>query len=103
MTGVRRPLFSFLVPSSPASKLRQLSFAAPTLLFGVGAAAVILRQSHYRNELADEAAATNDRIERRSYVALPNGRLAQVYPVVETDLTLCGMWRSAMNSLSLLP
>nr|CCC91101.1 conserved hypothetical protein [Trypanosoma congolense IL3000] len=84
---VKRPLWSYFVPTTWASKLHRVSYHAPLLMFGVSAFALVARQSYYRGALADEDDKTCDRIDRRAYVALPDGRMALVYPIVDTQLT----------------
>eukprot|EP00672_Neobodo_designis_P026743 CAMPEP_0174850496 /NCGR_PEP_ID=MMETSP1114-20130205/19611_1 /TAXON_ID=312471 /ORGANISM="Neobodo designis, Strain CCAP 1951/1" /LENGTH=102 /DNA_ID=CAMNT_0016084957 /DNA_START=43 /DNA_END=351 /DNA_ORIENTATION=+ len=101
--SVRRPLWSFFIPHTFEANVRRVSVAAPTILFGLSACAVVAKQSYFRPTLAEEDAATSDRIDRRAYVALPDGRMAQVHPRVDTTLTLGGLWESTKESLSLLP
>lgn len=101
--SVRRPLWAYFIPATPEAQLRRISVAAPTLLFGIGAFAVLAKQSYYRPTLAQEADQTWDRIERRAYVALPDGRMAQVHPRVDAVPTICGLWNSVTEALSLLP
>jgi hypothetical protein len=72
-------------------------------MFGVSSMAIVLNQIHYRNELSEEKYDTHDRIDRRAYVALPDGRMALVYPVITPDVSLPSLWRAAKEMLSLLP
>ena len=101
--SVRRPLWSFFIPHTTEANLRRVSVAAPTILFGISAAAVVAKQSYFRPTLALEDEATADRIDRRAYVALPDGRMAQVHPRVDTVMTLGGLWESTKETFSLLP
>jgi hypothetical protein len=101
--SVRRPLWSFFIPHTPEANLRRVAVAAPTLLFAISGCAVVAKQTYFRPTLAEESEATSDRISRRAYVALPDGRMAQVHPRVDTVLTLGGIWESAKESFSLLP
>lgn len=100
---IRRPLWSFFVPTTPEARIRRVSVAAPTILFGIATAAIVAKQGYYRPTLAEEDPQTWDRIERRAYVALPNGQMAQVHPRVDMDLTVCGIWNSLKETFSLLP
>lgn len=101
--STKRPVWSFFIPRTPTAVLRGVAFSAPTVLFGVAGTAIVLKQSFYRNSLIDEDAATWDRIDRRAYVALPDGKMALVYPVVHADTSLCGMWRAVKASLNPMP
>ncbi|KAG8348543.1 hypothetical protein ERJ75_000731900 [Trypanosoma vivax] len=100
---VKRPLWLFFVPTSCASCLHRLAFHAPKMMFGLSAAAVVMRQSHYRTALADEEADTFDRIDRRAYVAMPDGRMALVYPVVDTQLTPARVVLSFLDAINPMP
>lgn len=100
---LRRPVWFWFIPQTTDARIRAVSVAAPTLLFGITTAAILAKQSYYRASLAEEDAATWDRVDRRAYVALPNGRMAQVHPRVDTDLTVGGMISSVKETLSLLP
>lgn len=101
--SVSRPLWSFFIPRTPTATLRGAAFAAPTILFGVATTAIVLKQSFYRTSLLDEDAATWDRIDRRAYVALPDGKMALVFPIVHADTSLCGMWRALKSSVNPMP
>ena len=101
--SVRRPLWSFFVPTTAASKVRKVSVAAPLLLFGLSADAVLAKQGYLRGKLADEEPDVTDRINRRAYVALPNGEMALVYPNIDTDFSLCGIMWQLVDSLNPLP
>lgn len=103
MGYVKRPLFTYFLPSTLTSKVRRVSFAAPTLLFAISAAAILSKQSFYRTSLDDESIDTWDRIERRSYVALPDGRMALVYPVIYPDVSVAKLWEAFKETMSLLP
>jgi hypothetical protein len=100
---VRRPIWSFFLPATPFAQLRRVAYHAPHILFAFSAAAVVLKQSNFRPRLADEAADTSDRIERRAYVALPDGRMAQVHPYVNLDFTPSGLWAAFLETFSMLP
>lgn len=101
--SIRRPIWSFFIPTTPEARIRRVSVAAPTILFGISTFAILAKQGYYRPTLAAEDAQTWDRIERRAYVALPDGRMAQVHPRVDMDLTICGIWNSIKETCSLLP
>lgn len=103
MGVVKRPLFTFFLPSTMISRLRRVSFAAPVILFGVSAGAIVSKQSYYRTMLDDEAFDTCDRIERRAYVALPDGRMALVYPIVYPSVSPCTVWEGVKEMFSLMP
>jgi hypothetical protein len=101
--SVRRPLWSWFIPTTPEARIRRVSVAAPTLLFGIASAAIIAKQSYYRTDLASEDENTWDRIDRKAYVALPDGRLAQVHPRVDAVITLGNLWQSLKETLNPLP
>lgn len=100
---IKRPVWSFFIPRTGASMLRGTAQRAPALMFAASATALLLKQSYYRPQLIDEDANTWDRIERRSYVALPDGRMALVYPVIMPDVSLKGLWYAFVDSLNPLP
>lgn len=101
--SVRRPLWLLFVPATASSQVRRVAFAAPFLMFGAAALAINGKQSYVRHSLADEKEGTSDRVERRGYVILPDGRAALVHPRVDTDFTLAGIWSSVKETFSLLP
>lgn len=101
--SVRRPIWGVFIPTTVTAKLRTASFAAPTLLFGLASTAIVLKQSFYRNSLHDEEAATWDRIDRRAYIALPDGRTALVHPRIDSRLSLCSLWSSFKEMVNPLP
>jgi hypothetical protein len=101
--SVKRPVWSFFIPSTLYANVRRVAYFAPHILFALSATAVVLKQSNYRATLADEDAQTADRIDRRAYVALPDGRVAQVHPYVNMDFTLCGLWGAFKETFSMLP
>ena len=101
--SVRRPVWSFFVPTTLAAKVRKVSVAAPLGLFALSAAAVLAKQAYFRAALADEEAGVCDRITRRAYVALPNGEMALVHPRINTDFTVCGIVRQFAESLNPMP
>jgi hypothetical protein len=103
MANVKRPLFTYFLPGSFASRVRRISYAAPTILFAGSVLAILSKQSYFRSTLAEESVETTDRIERRSYVALPDGRMALVYPVVYPDVTPTKLWEALKETVSLLP
>lgn len=103
MANIKRPLFTYFLPGSISSRVRRISYAAPTILFVGSALAILSKQSYFRTALADESADTCDRIERRSYVALPDGRMALVYPIVYPDVTPAKLWEALQETFSLLP
>jgi hypothetical protein len=100
---VRRPLWSFFVPSTSASKVRKISVAAPLLLFVFSVDAILAKQEHLRGKLADEDADVADRIARRSYVALPNGEMALVHPKINTDFSIRGILRQIVETFNPMP
>jgi hypothetical protein len=101
--SVRRPAWSFFVPTTAASKIRKVSVAAPLLLFVASADAILCKQENFRANLADEDIATTDRINRRSYVALPNGEMALVHPQINTDFSISGILRQFVETLNPMP
>jgi hypothetical protein len=100
---VKRPIWSFFLPSTPFAQLRRVAYHAPHILFALSASAIVLKQSNFRSKLDDETTDTTDRIERRAYVALPDGRMAQVHPYVNVDFTPSGIWGALCETFSMLP
>mmetsp|Transcript_46288 Transcript_46288/g.53629 ORF Transcript_46288/g.53629 Transcript_46288/m.53629 type:complete len:104 (+) Transcript_46288:46-357(+) len=103
MADIKRPLFTYLLPTSFMSRVRRVAYAAPALMFGISAAAIISKQSFYRTNLDDEFIDTWDRIERRAYVKLPDGRNALVYPVVYADVSPSKLVESLFETFSMIP
>ena len=85
--GVNRSYWTYVTPATFAARMRRVSVAAPTLLFALSASALLAKQSYRRVNLSEEDAATDDRIDRRAYVALPDGRMALVHPAINAHLT----------------
>ncbi|EPY34690.1 hypothetical protein STCU_01412 [Strigomonas culicis] len=103
MTVVRRPLWGLLIPSTYTSRVRATAFYAPFLMFVLASTAILLKQSHYRANLADEDEKTFDRIDRRAYVALPDGRMALIYPIIDTQTTLTRSIISFVDAVNPFP
>ena len=101
--SVRRPIWSFFVPTTAASKIRKVSVAAPLLIFIASTEAILAKQENCRINLADEDIATSDRITRRSYVALPNGEMALVHPKINTDFTFSGILCQFVETFNPMP
>ena len=99
----QRPFFKLWVPQSLPSTIRGISSRAPILVFGMCATAVLFKQSYFRCRLVDEEAATWDRVERRGYVALPDGRMALVHPRIDARVTIGNMLNTLMEAFSLMP
>lgn len=69
-------------------------------MFFLASSAILVKQSYYRTNLSDEDPQTCDRIDRRAYVALPDGRMALVYPIIDTQVTFTrtvGAFLDAVN------
>lgn len=101
--SAQRPVWSFFVPTTGASKMRKLSVAAPLILFGLSCDAVLSKQGYFRGQLADEEQTVADRIHRRGYVALPDGQMALVHPRINTDFSLRGVLRSFVEFVNPMP
>lgn len=101
--NVKRPLWSFLLPQTYTSRLHTLAFHAPTIVFLTAICAIVSKQSFYRTNLADEDAVTFDRIDRRAYVALPDGRMALVYPIIDTQTSFSRTVMSFLDAISPFP
>lgn len=101
--STQRPIWSFFVPTTGASKVRKLSVAAPLLLFLGSADAILAKQGYFRAKLADEDKNVADRINRRGYVALPNGDMALVHPRINTDFSLPGVLRAFVEAANPMP
>eukprot|EP00796_Vickermania_ingenoplastis_P006015 gene6015-4319_t len=82
---VKRPMWRVFVPTTCVARIRSIAYYAPLWVFGIASFAILNKQCHYRATLMDEETATYDRIHRRAYVALPDGRMALVYPIVDTQ------------------
>lgn len=100
---VKRPLWSFLLPQTYTSRMHSMAFYAPTMMFLLATAAIISKQSHYRTNLADEDINTYDRIDRRAYVALPDGRMALVYPIIDTQTSFSRTVISFLDAVNPFP
>ncbi|KEG14881.1 succinate dehydrogenase cytochrome B subunit [Trypanosoma grayi] len=100
---VKRPLWLYLVPSTYTSRMHRLAYHAPMLMFGVATTAIVMRQSYYRSSLSDEDENTFDRIDRRAYVALPDGRMALVYPIIDTQVTPTRVVLSFLDAINPMP
>lgn len=101
--NVKRHIWQFFVPRTKTSIIRSFGYYAPMCVFGVSTFAILQRQSYYRPNLADEEAATYDRISRRAYVALPDGRMALVYPIIDTQMTLTRTVMSFLDAVNPFP
>lgn len=98
-----RPFFSFFLPMTPGSRTRSLAHRYKGILFGLSVGSILATQVYTRPELVDEAPGTYDRIHRRAYMTLPDGRQALVYPIVYTDLSFYGLYKNLCESLNPLP
>ena len=101
--SVRKPIWSFFIPTTAAAKVRTASYATPAILFAITCSAVQAKQMYYRNDLHSEAEATHDRIERRGYVALPDGRMALVHPQVDARITVANLGYSLWDAINPIP
>lgn len=72
-------------------------------VFGISTFAILHKQCFYRDRLQDEQDETYDRIHRRAYVALPDGRMALVYPVVDTQLSFTRTVMSFLDAANPFP
>eukprot|EP01062_Namystynia_karyoxenos_P073384 TRINITY_DN70189_c0_g1_i1.p2 TRINITY_DN70189_c0_g1~~TRINITY_DN70189_c0_g1_i1.p2 ORF type:complete len:100 (+),score=32.62 TRINITY_DN70189_c0_g1_i1:114-413(+) len=88
--------------TTPAAGFHALASKARYGLFAICALAVFNKQKYYRSSLADEEEGTHDRVARTAHVVLPDGRLAQVYPVVHTR-TFGNFWGTITEALNPLP
>ncbi|CCW61562.1 unnamed protein product [Phytomonas sp. EM1] len=100
---VRRPLWSFFLPATVSSRLRTIGYNSFMLMFFISSAAILNSQSYYRSKLLDEDEKTCDRIDRRAYVALPDGRMALVYPIIDTQATFTRTVLAFLDSVNILP
>ncbi|KAJ9457004.1 hypothetical protein DIPPA_33467 [Diplonema papillatum] len=96
-------MFASLLSRSSAAHLHTVGAKSKYLLFAVCAYAVFEKQKYYRASIADEEEGTHDRINREAYMVLPDGRMAQVYPVVHSTNSFYGVWRALCETLSPLP
>ncbi|RNE99824.1 succinate dehydrogenase cytochrome B subunit [Trypanosoma rangeli] len=100
---VKRPFWMLFLPSTYTSRIHRWAYHAPTLMFGVATAAILMRQSYYRSSLDDEDENTCDRIDRRAYIALPDGRMALVYPIIDTLVTPTRVVLSLLDAINPMP
>lgn len=100
---VKRPLWSFLVPATYTSRVRSIAFSAPFWMFCIASMAILNKQSHYRTNLSDEDNKTYDRIDRRAYVTLPDGRMALVYPIIDTQVTFTRTVMAFLDAVNPFP
>ncbi|CCW68135.1 unnamed protein product [Phytomonas sp. Hart1] len=100
---VRRPLWSFFLPATIGSRFRTIGYNSFMLMFLISSAAILNRQSHYRAKLSDEDEKTYDRINRRAYIALPDGRMALVYPIIDTQTTFTRTVLAFLDTVNILP
>ncbi|EPY41670.1 hypothetical protein AGDE_02254 [Angomonas deanei] len=72
-------------------------------MFCIASISILVKQSYYRANLADEETKTYDRIDRRAYVALPNGKMALVYPIIDTQSTFSRTVISFLDAINPFP
>lgn len=101
--SVKRPLWKFFLPATYTSRVHGFAFYAPFWMFLIATNAILLKQSNYRNTLAEESPETFDRIDRRAYVALPDGRMALVYPIIDTQVTISRVLLSFLDAVNPFP
>eukprot|EP00760_Papus_ankaliazontas_P025988 PhM_4_TR2972/c0_g1_i1/m.3935 len=101
--SVSRPFWRAFVPSTVPARIRSVAHRWKAVMFGLSCTAILATQVNYRARLQDESDTTTDRIHRRAYVRLADGRLAQVHPRVYTDLSVCGLWAMVKESFNPLP
>lgn len=100
---IKRPLWRIFVPTTCAAKLRTGAAYAPLCIFGAATYAILQRQCHYRQSLGNEESETYDRINRRAYVALPDGRMALVYPIIDTQMSFTRTVMSFLDAINPFP
>eukprot|EP00759_Apiculatamorpha_spiralis_P007530 PhF_6_TR14688/c0_g1_i1/m.23137 len=100
---VSRPFFSLFAPATGPARLRGIAHRYRNVLFGLSVGAILATQINFRAHLDDEKEGTQDRIQRRVYVRLPDGRNAQVHPRVYTDMSIQGIWQMVKETLNPLP
>ncbi|CAD2217983.1 hypothetical protein AGDE_00625 [Angomonas deanei] len=103
MAVVKRPLWGLFLPATYTSRVHAASFYAPFLMFCIASISILVKQSYYRANLADEETKTYDRIDRRAYVALPNGKMALVYPIIDTQSTFSRTVISFLDAINPFP
>jgi len=86
-------------PKTTAATVRTLGSRARYAMFGAALVALWNKEALLR----DTEGPIFDRVQRKGYVRLPDGRLAQVNPQIDTDLTPSGMWQSLKETLNPLP
>eukprot|EP01060_Flectonema_neradi_P032526 TRINITY_DN5194_c0_g1_i1.p1 TRINITY_DN5194_c0_g1~~TRINITY_DN5194_c0_g1_i1.p1 ORF type:complete len:110 (+),score=6.31 TRINITY_DN5194_c0_g1_i1:43-330(+) len=86
-----------------AGQVRTLGTKSKYLLAATCMFAIVQKQKHYRSRLQDEEEGTHDRVSREAHVILPDGRMAQVYPVVFSGSSFSALWRSTLETLNPLP
>lgn len=88
-----------LYPTTFNGMVRSLGSQARFLLFGLALYSLYKKEEY----LSPTEGAMFDRIDRRGYVRLPDGRLAQVNPQISTDLTPAGIWQTFKEMINPLP
>lgn len=92
-----------IAPMTLAAWVRSMAFRAPQFMCGLGCCALAARAFYHHPKLQQEAAESSDRITRRAYVALPDGRMALVHPAVHARLTAPNLFWAVVDTLNPLP
>eukprot|EP00906_Rhabdomonas_costata_P020081 RCo029190 len=87
-------------PVSLAARVRTFGVRVKYVFFVVAAAALYQKDAYLRQK---EGAAAFARPLRRGLVRLPDGRLAQISPQIDTDLSPAGLWQTLKETLNPLP
>eukprot|EP00996_Jenningsia_fusiforme_P004181 NODE_4985_length_734_cov_58.400000_g4627_i0.p1 GENE.NODE_4985_length_734_cov_58.400000_g4627_i0~~NODE_4985_length_734_cov_58.400000_g4627_i0.p1 ORF type:complete len:143 (-),score=28.38 NODE_4985_length_734_cov_58.400000_g4627_i0:245-673(-) len=96
----KRFLFRAAYPQTLPGRLRGVSSRVKYIFFGI--AAWSLHRQDQMLRAANEGASF-DRIQRKGYVRLPDGTLAQINPQIDTDLSPSGMWQTLKETLNPVP
>eukprot|EP00668_Euglena_longa_P011136 GGOE01013515.1.p1 GENE.GGOE01013515.1~~GGOE01013515.1.p1 ORF type:complete len:143 (-),score=12.87 GGOE01013515.1:379-807(-) len=91
--------FRALYPTTTQATIRTLGSKARFALLGVALISIYKQDAHLR----PTEGAFFDRVQRKGYVRLPDGRLAQVNPQIDTDLTPRGIWNTVKDTLNPVP
>eukprot|EP01002_Notosolenus_urceolatus_P014849 NODE_6789_length_606_cov_6.102334_g5804_i0.p1 GENE.NODE_6789_length_606_cov_6.102334_g5804_i0~~NODE_6789_length_606_cov_6.102334_g5804_i0.p1 ORF type:complete len:123 (+),score=2.73 NODE_6789_length_606_cov_6.102334_g5804_i0:157-525(+) len=92
-----------LVPLTPAARLKAIARPAKFYLFALSLIALAATHMHQRSKRALEGDHVADRVPRRGYVVLPDGRLAQVWPQVDVRLDIRSLWQGLGETLNPVP
>eukprot|EP00992_Anisonema_acinus_P010797 TRINITY_DN6863_c0_g1_i1.p1 TRINITY_DN6863_c0_g1~~TRINITY_DN6863_c0_g1_i1.p1 ORF type:complete len:145 (-),score=18.59 TRINITY_DN6863_c0_g1_i1:34-468(-) len=93
-------LWRTFYPLTSAARLRTFGAKSKFALFGVALVGLYQKDAFLRAHGEGPAFA---RVERKGYVRLADGRLAQVCPQIDADLSIFGAFNSLLETLNPVP